>query len=142
MAAKASRDGGKPSRSEEPFPWRVYRNPDPLDRLFSARLGWWDSWRMAYVVLGRARSGKGRVSKAWSPAAMLTRSGEVYCPDGIRPGLFLESVAAEMKSEADAYEKRSREWLAAGGTLRDLDRAMAIENGTLPKADTPIGGEE
>ena len=47
-----------------------------------------------------------------------------------------------MLDETIAYQKRSKDWLDNGGTLRDINLRMAIENGTLPKADTPLGKEE
>lgn len=125
---------GPATPKQEPFPWKVYRNPEPRGNPFSVRIGWWDSWHMAYVILGRKRSQKGKASRKWSEIGFMSRSGDVYFESGQTRSEFVESLGKELSSEAVEYNERSKKWLDGGGSLRELNREMAMENGTLERS--------
>lgn len=138
--------GKKPK--PEPSPWKVYSSGDASSHVAFARIGYWDAWAQKWLVEGRVRAPSGKPGKGWKPVAHLSRGGnlshpkEAATPSYLAAGEFLDRIKPDMLDETVAYQKRSKDWLEKGGTLRDLNLRMAIENGTWDDGHRPLSSWE
>ena len=128
----------KEKRPEKPSPFKIYPSNDICVPIAFARVSHFDDWRQRYVVEGRVRGKNRRPRNGWSEVATFTLSGEWSVTHGLECD-WLDGLMWSMWQETRRYASRAMEWLHDGKSLDDLHRAMAIENGTIPKADTPFG---
>lgn len=119
----------KKQKKPEPSPYREWQATDKNDRVPWLRVGYFDGWCQVWVVEGLVRSpATGRISKDWKPVGQLSDRTEWFW-DQLGSRHFTNRVG-DLRREIENYKNRSKEWLDKGGSLRDLNLAMAKANGT------------
>ena len=139
----------KLKKPKDPSPFKEYAAFDSGVWIPFVRIGYFDDWNQRYVIEGRVRKDNDakRVPKKWATVGHLSGNLMVFEPlNPNKPWMYTYPVSLAsdgvFKREIERYAARAREWFKTGNPLRELHRAMAIENGTIPKADTPLSQEE